>query len=115
MKAALLAIYLCIGAAPVFAAEHGVGNLSDHTGGVGHHKPAPAPLVGLGIPVALAVGGALLGAKFLNRPSPLIVFDYCRRLCHIRSAWREAVTEKGRAGRLGLAMRRRGRAQGWTD
>jgi hypothetical protein len=44
----------------------------------------------------------------------LIVFDYCRRLCHIRSAWREAVTEKGRAGRLGLAMRRRGRAQGWT-
>jgi hypothetical protein len=67
MKAALLAIWLCIGAAPVFAADHGDGRLSDHTGGTGHHKPAPAPLVGLGIPVVLAVGGALLGAKWLNR------------------------------------------------
>ena len=67
MKAALLAIWLCIGGAPVFAADHGDGRLSDHTGGTGHHKPAPAPLVGLGIPVVLAVGGALLGAKWLNR------------------------------------------------
>jgi hypothetical protein len=50
-----------------------------------------------------------------HRLTPLIVFDYCRRLCHINSAWQEAVTEKGRAGRLGLAMRRRGRARGWTD
>jgi len=67
MKAALLAICLCIGAMPVFAADHGHGNVSDHTGGIGRHKPAPAPLVGLGIPVALAVGGVLFGAKFLNR------------------------------------------------
>jgi hypothetical protein len=67
MKAALLAIWLCIGAVPVFAADHGEGRLSDHAGGIGHHKPAPAPLVGLGIPVVLAVGGALLGAKLLNR------------------------------------------------
>ena len=68
MKAALLAIWLCIGAVPVFAADHGDGRLSDHTGGIGgHHRPAPAPLVGLGIPVALAVGGVLLGAKWLNR------------------------------------------------
>jgi hypothetical protein len=67
MKAALLAISLCIGAMPVFAADHGEGRLSDHTGGVARHKPAPAPLVGLGIPVVLAVGGALLGAKLLNR------------------------------------------------
>ena len=66
MKAALLAISLCIGAMPVFAADHG-GRLSDHTGGIARHKPAPAPLVGLGIPVVLAVGGALLGAKLLNR------------------------------------------------
>ena len=67
MKTALLAIWLCIGAVPVFAADHGEGRRSDHTGGIGHHKPAPAPLVGLGIPVALAVGGVLLGAKWLNR------------------------------------------------
>ena len=67
MKTALLAIWLCIGAVPVFAADHGDGRLSDHAGGIARHRPAPAPLVGLGIPVALAVGGVLLGAKWLNR------------------------------------------------
>jgi hypothetical protein len=67
MRAALLAIWLCIGAMPVFAADHGEGRLSDHAGGIGRHKPAPAPLVGLGIPVVLAVGGALLGTKLLKR------------------------------------------------
>lgn len=44
--------------------------------------------------------------------APLSVFDYCRS--HNRLAWQEAVTEKGRVGRLRLTMRRRGRAQGWT-
>jgi hypothetical protein len=29
--------------------------------------PAPAPLIGLGIQGALAVGGVLLGSKFLGR------------------------------------------------
>ena len=67
MKAALLAVWLCIGAVPVFAADHGHGNLSDHSGGIGRHKPAPAPLLGLGIPVVLGVGGVLLGAKLLKR------------------------------------------------
>ena len=61
MKAALLTIWLCISAVPVFAAGHSDGNPGDH------HKPAPAPLIGLGVPVALAVGGVLLGTKLLKR------------------------------------------------
>jgi hypothetical protein len=31
------------------------------------HRSAPAPLIGLGLPVVLAVGGVLLGAKLLKR------------------------------------------------
>jgi hypothetical protein len=30
-------------------------------------RPAPAPLLGAGIPSAIAIGGALLGAKFWRR------------------------------------------------
>ena len=29
--------------------------------------PGPAPLLGLGIPAAVAVGGALLGARFFKK------------------------------------------------
>jgi hypothetical protein len=32
-----------------------------------HHRPAPAPLIGSGIPAVLVVGGVLLGAKVLTR------------------------------------------------
>ena len=31
------------------------------------HCPGPAPLLGLGIPAAVAVGGALFGARFLKK------------------------------------------------
>jgi hypothetical protein len=31
------------------------------------HRSAPAPLIGLGLPVVLALGGVLLGAKLLKR------------------------------------------------
>jgi hypothetical protein len=30
-------------------------------------RPAPAPLIGAGIPAVLAIGGAMLGAKYLRR------------------------------------------------
>lgn len=70
MKALVLSILLCMGAMPVFADPGGVPN-----GGVGNgngngnlkHEAAPAPLIGLGIPSALAVGAVLLGAKLLER------------------------------------------------
>jgi hypothetical protein len=32
-----------------------------------HCGPAPAPLIGTGLPVALAVGGVLLGARLIKR------------------------------------------------
>jgi hypothetical protein len=69
MKILLLSIWLCIGAVPVFANPGGVPN-----GGVGNGNgngnikhSAPAPLLGLGVQSALAVGGVLLGAKLLGR------------------------------------------------
>jgi hypothetical protein len=74
MKILLFAFWLCIGAVPVFAAN-GQGqdnnnqgqnnnNQGQHGGGL---RAAPAPLLGLGIPSALAVGGVLLGAKLWER------------------------------------------------
>ena len=70
MKILFLSLAILLGAVPVFADPGGMPN-----GGVGqgngegneHHHGAPAPLLGLGIPSALAVGGVLLGAKFLKR------------------------------------------------
>jgi hypothetical protein len=66
-----LIIWLCIGASPVFAGPgHGHGHDWDdvrYDNGHQKHMGAPAPLLGLGIPSALAVGGVLLGAKFLRR------------------------------------------------
>jgi hypothetical protein len=69
--AALLSIWLCISATAAFAADVGT-NVSVGPLGVSadvslRHKGAPAPLIGLGIPAALAVGGVLLGAKFIKR------------------------------------------------
>jgi hypothetical protein len=70
MKMLTIIIWLCLGAAPVFADPGGVPN-----GGVGNgngngnlnHEAAPAPPIGVGIPSALAVGGVLLGASLLRR------------------------------------------------
>jgi hypothetical protein len=70
MKVLLLSLWMLLGAVPVFANPGGVPN-----GGVGQgngegnekHVGAPAPLLGFGIPSALAIGGVLLGAKLLKR------------------------------------------------
>jgi hypothetical protein len=69
MKILLLSMWLCIGAAPVFANPGGVPNGGVGKGnGFGNFKhEAPAPLLGVGIPTALAVGGVLLGGKILGR------------------------------------------------
>jgi hypothetical protein len=51
---------------PAFAHGNQGGNGQGNQGGGDYHG-APAPLVGLGIPSAVAVGGVLLGAKLLKR------------------------------------------------
>ncbi len=69
IKILLLSIWVCIGAVPVFADPGGIPNGGDGNGnGNGNlkHEGAPAPLLGFSIPSALAVGGVLLGAKFLG-------------------------------------------------
>ena len=57
----LLAIVtgICISAATVTQAVAQRGHL--------HVHPAPAPVIGAGIPVLLAVGGVLLATKLLAR------------------------------------------------
>jgi hypothetical protein len=70
MKTFLLATWLCFSAVPAFADPGGVPNGGVGNGdGIGNqqHMGAPAPLIGLGIPAALAVAGVLLGAKLLGR------------------------------------------------
>ena len=70
MRVTFLSLWILLGAVPAFADPGGVPN-----GGVGNgdgngnekHLAAPAPLIGFGIPSALAVGGVLLGAKLLRR------------------------------------------------
>jgi len=55
---------------PAFADRGDYPHHRGHERGFGneHHvRGAPAPLLGLGIPSALAVGGVLFGAKLLRR------------------------------------------------
>lgn len=55
--------------APAFALELClpiIGCIGGGNGGGGVH-PAPAPLLGAGIPSAIAIGGTLLGARFWRR------------------------------------------------
>jgi hypothetical protein len=74
MRAVLLVAWLLIGAAPAFAQQNG-NNQGQNNNNQGQnnnnqaqgHQGAPAPLIGFGIPAALAIGGALAGAKLLNR------------------------------------------------
>jgi hypothetical protein len=63
MKAAAIAMFLCLGAMPALAQTANRPSPSVPP----TVRPGPAPLIGLGIPVALAVGGVLVGAKFLSR------------------------------------------------
>jgi hypothetical protein len=64
MKTLILVCALCTVAVPAFADFDLFGGDRD---GREHHHGAPAPLIGAGIPVAVAVGGALLGWKFFKR------------------------------------------------
>jgi len=59
MRILLLAWCLCIGAVPAFAQSYQTPTPA--------YRAAPAPLLGLGIPAALAVNGVLLDAKLLGR------------------------------------------------
>ena len=60
MKKLILTSWLCFSAIPVFAAPNVCSSVTCvHS--------APAPLIGLGLPVALVVGGVMLGAKLLKR------------------------------------------------
>jgi len=64
MKGLTLIIWLCLNAGPTFAqSASAVTNVPP----CATCKSAPAPLIGLGLPAAFAVGGVLLGAKMLRR------------------------------------------------
>jgi uncharacterized membrane protein YedE/YeeE len=60
MRAMLGAICLVMAAAPAWATNCGHANSDPACAG-------PAPLLGLGIPAAVAVGGALFGARLLKK------------------------------------------------
>jgi hypothetical protein len=65
MKASAIAILLCLGAMPALAQTAITARpLPSVPPTV---RPGPAPLIGLGIPVALAVSGVLVGAKLVRR------------------------------------------------
>jgi hypothetical protein len=65
MKTLTLIICLCLGVVPTFADASTSTAICPGT--LCQHRGAPAPLIGLGAPVALVVGGVLLGAKLLKR------------------------------------------------
>jgi uncharacterized protein (TIGR03382 family) len=60
MKILTLILGLCLNAIPALAQQAAPTALPIH-------RAAPAPLIGFGVPIALAVGGVLLGAKLLRR------------------------------------------------
>ena len=67
MKVLLISIWLCIGAMPAFAQINNYQGQNNNNQGKNGHHGAPAPLIGLGLPAILAVGGALFGVKLLKR------------------------------------------------
>jgi hypothetical protein len=64
MKAALLILWLGFAATSAFAQTAVDTSTVD---AARRYRSAPAPLIGLGIPAALAVGGVLVVAKLLKR------------------------------------------------
>jgi hypothetical protein len=67
MKALTLIVWLCLGAIPAFAqSTAAVPVPCSAAAGCGVHG-APAPLLGLGLPSILSIGGVLLGFKLLKR------------------------------------------------
>ena len=77
MKILVLSLWILFSTMPAFAHPSGERNGGfghDRGYGVGHERndenrvyAAPVPLLGLGIPSALAVGGVLLSARLLGR------------------------------------------------
>jgi len=63
MKGLTLIIWLCLITIPVFAQT----TPEVRPCATAVCRSAPAPLIGLGLPAAFAVGGVLLGAKLLRR------------------------------------------------
>jgi hypothetical protein len=61
----LAIVWLCLSAMPAFAQSTNL--LCLPIVDLLCHRSAPAPLIGLGLPVVLAVGGVLLGARLLKR------------------------------------------------
>jgi hypothetical protein len=61
MKTLILVFALSTVTLPAFA------DLELFDGGEHQHHGAPAPVIGVGIPVAFALGGAVLGWKFFKR------------------------------------------------
>jgi hypothetical protein len=70
LKVVFISAWLVLSAsAPAFAFELClpiIGCIGGGGGGGGIH-PAPAPLLGAGMPSAIAIGGMLLGSKFWRR------------------------------------------------
>ena len=65
MKLLTLIMWICLSGGPAFAQN--AAAVSTIPLPCLTCRSAPAPLIGLGLPAALAVGGVLLGAKFLRR------------------------------------------------
>ena len=64
MTVALFPLWLCVGTIPALAQN----NQGHNNGNQGQNQQGESdPLIGFGVPVALAVAGVLIGAKFLNR------------------------------------------------
>lgn len=67
MKRLALTIWLSLSAVPAFAQTTPTAVPAPSTCATAVHCSAPAPLIGLGLPAAFAVGGVLLGVKLLRR------------------------------------------------
>jgi hypothetical protein len=66
MKGLTLIIWLCLGTVPALAQNAATTSAIPRPCAAARCS-APAPLMGLGLPAAFAVGGVLLGAKLLRR------------------------------------------------
>jgi hypothetical protein len=63
MKTIFAIMWLCLSAVPALA-DYATSSSGPS---VSARRSAPAPLIGLGVPVVLAVGGVLVGAKLVRR------------------------------------------------
>jgi hypothetical protein len=67
MKILTLTLWLCLGAIPALAQTTPSAACRTAADAACRHHGGPAPLIGLGIPVALAAGGVWLGAMYFKR------------------------------------------------